>query len=129
MDLWTEQCSGIDVTAISDRHALVQQTVPAAQLRPGGYISGPTQFALTDLAMWCATWGVLDRIEPMALTSELSIRYIRPAIGRVLHARVDVTAVGGRSVVSNTIVWTDESDATRPCSVAQGTYVLPRTKR
>ena len=32
----------------------------------------------------------------MALTSELSIRFIRPAIGQTLWARVNINAINGR---------------------------------
>lgn len=127
-ELWPEQCDGIKCDEISNRHAVMSHEVDAASLRPGGYISGPRQFAMADLGMWVAVWGALDRIEPMALTSELSIRFVRPAIGQVLHSRIDVNAVSGRSLVCTAVVWTDESDSARPCSIAQGTYVLPRQK-
>jgi acyl-coenzyme A thioesterase PaaI-like protein len=122
---WPEQCSHIVCDEVSRSHALLSYNVPADVLRPGGFISGPAQFTLCDLAMWCACFGVLDRIEPMALTSELSIRFVRPAVGTLLRARTDVCSVSGRSIVSSTVVWTDEN-ASRPCSIAQGTYVLPR---
>ena len=68
----------------------------------------------------------IGRIEPMALTSELSIRYLRPAQGRVLWARATLDSVGRRNVVGTVHVWTDENEH-RPSSVAQGTYVLPAT--
>ena len=126
LTLWPEQCDSVACAEISARHAVVHQRVPSSALRPGGYISGPSQFAMADLGMWVAVWGVLDRVEPMALTSELSIRYVRPAIGQELWARVEVSAVSRRSVVSTAVLWTDESDVARPCSIAQGTYVLPR---
>ena len=123
---WPEQCSNVTCHEVSQRHVVLSHEVPAAAMRPGGYISGPMQFCLADLGMWCAVWGVLDRFEPMALTSELSIRFLRPAIGQALWTRVDVNSVGSRSVVSTATVWTDESSREKPCSVAQGTYVLPR---
>ena len=125
---WPEQCSDVVCEEISAQHALVSYEVPSEVLRPGGFISGPMQFTIADLTMWCAVFGVLDRVEPMALTSELSIRFVRPAIGRVLRARTEVSAVGGRSIVSSTRLWTDDN-VSKPCSIAQGTYVLPRARR
>ena len=120
---------------ISDKHAVVSQVVPSSALRPGGYISGPFQFTLADLGMWVTAWGACG-FEPMALTSELSIRYLRPAIGSVLWARVDLNAKAGRSLVSTATMWASDGSnagfsgeraaAFKPCSVAQGTYVLPR---
>ena len=92
-------------------------------IRPGGFIAGPTQFAVVDAALWFLVFGALGRIEPMALTSELSIRYLRPAIGPMLYARADLAAISRRSVVGTVTVWTADPD--RPTAVAQGTYALP----
>ena len=94
-----------------------------ARLRPGGFISGPTQFGLADAVLWFALFGAVG-IEPMALTSELSIRFLRPAAGAVLWARADLHAAGRRNVVGTVKLWVDEA-AGRIVSVAQGTYVRP----
>ena len=61
----------------------------------------------------------------MALTSELSIRYLRPAIGPRLHARADLAAISRRSVVG--LGDGVDGDSTKPTAVAQGTYALPLT--
>jgi len=95
-------------------------------VRPGGYISGPTQFMIADGALWYLVFGWLGRIETMALTSELSIRFLRPAIGSVLNARADLGAAGRRNVVGSVTVWADDN-AHRPSAIAQGTYALPRS--
>ena len=95
-------------------------------IRPGGYISGPTQFAIADGALWYLVFAAIGRVEPMALTSELSIRFLRPAIGAVLWARATQEVAGRRQVVGSVRIWTDDNEQ-RPCAVAQGTYVLPTT--
>ena len=105
---------------LGDRHALAEVATDDDDIRPGGFIAGPTQFAIADAALWFLVFGALGRIEPMALTSELSIRYLRPAIGPRLHARADLAAISRRSVVGSVTVWT--GDATKPTAVAQGTY-------
>ena len=74
--------------------ALARREVASADIRPGGYISGPAQFALADVAMWFLSFAVIGRIEPMALTSELSIRFLQPAQGRVLWARAALESRG-----------------------------------
>lgn len=103
----------------------VARTTPAASsIRPGGYISGPTQFGLADAALWFLVFGAVGRIEPMALTSELSIRFVRPAIGATLWARATLAVAGRRNIVGSVQVWTDGHE-TKPCAVAQGTYALP----
>ena len=113
---------------VSTRHVLVSRTPAATDIRPGGFVCGPFQFALADVGMWYACFGAYGHIEPMALTSELSIRYLRPASVPLdapvpLWARVDVHSVGRKTMVSSATIWVD--DVTRPTAVAQGTYVMP----
>jgi uncharacterized protein (TIGR00369 family) len=93
-------------------------------LRPGGFISGPTQFGIADAALWYATFVAIGRIEPMALTSELSIRYLRPAQGSTLFAKATIEKAGRRNVVGTVRVWCDDR-VERPTATAQGTYALP----
>jgi uncharacterized protein (TIGR00369 family) len=104
-------------------HAVATLPVSSDDIRPGGFISGPSQFAVADAALWFVTFAALGRIEPMALTSELSIRYLRPAIGDELVARAELASVSRRSVVGSVTVWT--TDASKPTAIAQGTYSLP----
>ncbi|MET0460677.1 MAG: PaaI family thioesterase [Ilumatobacteraceae bacterium] len=116
--------SGNECVEIGDDHAVARYVATAADVRPGGYISGPTQFGLADAVLWYGVFAAIGRIEPMALTSELSIRYLRPAIGEVLWARATVVSVGRRNVVGSVSVWVDDRPH-KPTAVAQGTYVLP----
>lgn len=121
-DLWwgsDQQC-----LEISPTHALARYDVSSVSMRPGGFIPGPCQFAIADGCLWYLVFGALDRVEPMAVTSELSIRFLRPGIGTVLHARATLDKRGRRSVVGTVRVWAGE-DETRPCSTAQGTFMLP----
>ncbi|NCW49540.1 MAG: PaaI family thioesterase [Actinobacteria bacterium] len=108
-------------------YAISRLEAAEGDLRPGGFISGPTQFGAADAALWFATFVGLGRMEPMALTSELSIRFLRPAIGSVLFARADVDIVTRRSVVGTVKIWCDD-DVDRPTATAQGTYAIPLPK-
>lgn len=113
-------------TAIGADFAVATIEVDEGSIRPGGFVSGPTQFALADTALWFLVFGAIGRVEPMALTAELSIRYLRPAVGTRLSARAALDAAGRRNVVGTVKLWTD--DEHRPCSVAQGTYALPSSQ-
>lgn len=109
------RCEQVDAeTAVA-----VLRPRPSA-LRPGGFISGPVQFAVADSALWFLVSGVAGEPEPMALTSELSIRYLRPAIGELVRAKATLERAGRRTVVATVRVWTD--DPGKPCATAQGTY-------
>ncbi len=110
---------------LGDNYAIARREVQQEEIRPGGFVSGPTQFGLADAALWYVTFVGIGRIEPMAMTSELSIRYIRPAAGDVLWAKATIDVAGRRSVVGTVSIWT--SDPEKPSAVAQGTYMLPHT--
>ncbi len=116
--------AGVRCVELSTEHAIAERAPSPHDLRPGGYISGPAQFAIADSALWFLVSGALGRVEPMALTSELSIRYLRPALGEMVRARATLDRRGRHSVVATVQVWTD--DPSRPTAVAQGTYALPR---
>lgn len=97
---------------------------PVDDIRPGGYVSGPTQFKIADGALWYLTFVALGRIEPMALTSELSMRFLRPAIGTRMICRATLEAANRRSVVGTCHIWVD-GEPGRITSTAQGTYAIP----
>lgn len=104
--------------------AVAGYDVTDADIRPGGFISGPSQFGLADCALWFLAFGALGRIEPMALTSELSIRFLRPAVGDRLRCRASLEAVNRRSVVGTAHVWCDDR-SDKITATAQGTYAVP----
>jgi uncharacterized protein (TIGR00369 family) len=116
--------TGHQCTAVGPGWAEARHDAREANLRPGGIISGPTLFGLCDAVLWYALFGAVG-IEPMALTSELSIRFLRPARGAAVPARAELHHVGRRSVVGTIRCWV-EGDEARTVAVAQGTYVRPR---
>lgn len=119
--------AGANCAELGDDYAIASTELNDMSIRPGGYVSGPTQFAIADAALWYLTFVAIGRIEPMALTSELSIRFLRPAQGERVWARADLATATRRSVVGSVSVWMDDQ-VDRPTAVAQGTYVLPRAE-
>jgi len=79
-------------------------TYDPATLRPGGFISGPTQFALADTAFWFLTFTVLG-LAPMAVTSELTISFLRPAVGGDLLARAELLRAGKTRITGTVRLW------------------------
>ena len=112
---------------ITEIHALALLTVNPDDLRPGGFISGPDQFRLADAVLWFLTFGAIGRVEEMSVTTELSIRFLRPAIGKKLYARADLEVKNRRSVVGSVYLWCDDTPSRR-VSTGQGTYALLLTK-
>ncbi len=111
-------------TDVGTDFAVARRDVEETELRPGGFVSGPSQFGLADAALWYLVFGATGRIEPMALTSELSIRFLRPAQGSVLWARATLESAGRRNVVGTVHVWCDDRSE-KPTAAGQGTYALP----
>ena len=110
--------------SVGERWAVAAMETSATNLRPGGIISGPTVFAICDAALYYACFTVMG-IVPMVLTSEMSIRFMRPARGAVLRARAELHHAGRRSLIGTVVAWTDDPD--KPVAAAQGTYVAPVT--
>ncbi len=108
--------------SVGERWAIAVLSTDGISLRPGGIISGPTVFGVCDAALYYACFTAIG-IEPMTLTSELSIRFMRPSRGALLRARADLHQVGRRSIIGTIVAWTD--DIAKPVAVAQGTYVRP----
>ena len=116
--------SGITCDEVGDRFAVARWIYDEAELRPGHYISGPTMFLVADTALWFAVFGVVG-IESMAVTSEMSIRFLRPAQYGDVVGRATIHSTSTRRIVGTVELWVDDRPD-RLVAIAQGTYVRPR---
>lgn len=92
-------------------------------LRPGGTVSGPSIFALADVAMYLA---ILSQIGPVALavTTNCSIDFMRkPAAGCDLWAEARILKLGRSLAVGDVLVFSDGVAA--PVARAGLTYSIP----
>tara|TARA_Y100000768_G_scaffold262745_1_gene200361 strand:- start:24151 stop:24564 length:414 start_codon:yes stop_codon:yes gene_type:complete len=108
---------------VGKEFAVAEYDLTGVARRPGGYISGPDQFRLADGALWFLALSATRKLQEMTVTSELSIRYLRPALGEKLFARATLDSISRRSVVGSVSLWCDSEE--KKVSVAQGTYSLP----
>lgn len=96
----------------SDRH-----------LRPGGTVSGPSLFALADVAVYLA---ILAEIGPeaLAVTTNCSIDFMRkPAAGRHVIAQATLLKLGRQLAVGDVLLYSDGKE--EPVARATLTYSLP----
>ena len=114
---------GIRCIAIEEGSAEVRWTFDEEKLRPGAYVPGPVMFALADSALWYATFSVIG-LEPMAVTSEMSIRFLRPAQGGDLLGRATINSVSTSRIVGTVEMWVDGASE-KLVAVAQGSYARP----
>ncbi|MEN8114794.1 MAG: PaaI family thioesterase [Actinomycetota bacterium] len=115
--------NGVRCEEIGERTATARLTFDEMHLRPGEYISGPAIFALADSALWFATFTVIG-LEAMAVTSEMSVRFLRPAQSGDLMARAVINSSSARRLVGTIELWVDGSPD-KLVAVAQGSYSRP----
>ena len=92
-------------------------------LRPGGTVSGPSIFALADVAMYLA---ILARIGPVALavTTNCAVDFMRkPAAGRDLLGEARVLKLGRSLAVGDVMLFSD--GMAEPVARASLTYSIP----
>lgn len=101
----------------------VRLRVAERHLRPGGTVSGPSMFALADVAIYLA---ILSRIGPVALavTTNCSIDFMRkPEAGRDLIAEARLLKLGRVLAVGDVLIRSEGQEAV--VARAGLTYSIP----
>lgn len=112
--------SGYRCDAIGVGFAIARWIYDPATLRPGGLISGPTQFTVADIALWHLSF-TIHGLKPMAVTSDIHITFLRPAVGGDLIGRAELLRAGRSRISGQVRIWV-EGDEDRPVSHAVGGY-------
>ncbi len=97
--------------------------VAGRHLRPGGTVSGPSIFALADVAMYLA---ILSRIGPVALavTTNCAVDFMRkPAAGCDLLGEARILKLGRSLAVGDVLVFSEGQPD--PVARAGLTYSIP----
>lgn len=112
-----------EVVLMEEGRAIMRLVANQSHLRPGGYISGPTQMSLADSVAYMAIM-TLTGLEPMTVTSNLNINFLRPCIGDVVVAEGNILKIGQALAVIEVDVRIEHAD--KAASQAIVTYALPR---
>lgn len=92
-------------------------------LRPGGTISGPSMFALADVAAYLVTLAMIGP-QALAVTTNCSIDFMRkPAAGAHLIAKARLLKLGKQLSVTDVLIYSEGSD--KPVARASLTYAIP----
>lgn len=91
-------------------------------LRPGGTICGPAMMALADIVLYGAVLSMIGRVE-LAVTSDLTIRFLRKARPADLLGEGRVIKLGTRLAVGDVMIRSAGHEA--PVAHATGTYAIP----
>ncbi len=103
-------------------HARLRLPWDEQLLRPGGVVSGPALFALTDMTMYGLVMSARGALE-MAVTSDISIRFLRAARAGDVVADGYLLRIGRRLATCEVRMFTDGDE--RAVAHATGTYALP----
>ncbi len=110
------------VETVGHRMARVRLPYHASQLRPGGTISGPSLMSLADSAMYAALLAQIGLV-PLAVTTNLSINFLRKPPQKDVIAEVEIVKLGARLAVGDIRLSSDgESELVAQASV---TYSIP----
>ncbi|SDG29861.1 PaaI family thioesterase [Alloyangia pacifica] len=118
------QVEGMFAIDRMDEELLVMRLIVDEQhLRPGGTVSGPSMFALADVAAYVATMARIGR-EALTVTTHCSIDFMRkPEAGRDLLAEARVLKMGRSLSVTDVLLYSEQSDD--PVAHASLTYAIP----
>jgi uncharacterized protein (TIGR00369 family) len=110
------------IEAVGPMSARLRLHYSADHLRPGGTISGPTIFALADVALYVA---ILTQIGPvkLAVTTNLNINFLRKPGPADLIGEARLLKLGKRLAVGEVTVFS--TDAPDIVAHATGTYSIP----
>jgi uncharacterized protein (TIGR00369 family) len=91
-------------------------------LRPGGTISGPSMFALCDLALYVAILHEIGRVK-LAVTTNVSINFLRRPEPKDLIGRARLLKLGKRLAVGEVALYSPGE--VEMVAHATGTYSIP----
>lgn len=115
--------TAMQVEAVGPMSCRMRMPFHERYLRPGGTISGPSMFALADVALYVA---ILAQIGPLALTvtTSLNINFLKKPGHSDLLAECRLLKLGKRLAVGEVTLFSDG----RPDVIAHatGTYSIPR---
>ena len=83
------------VVEMEPGRVLVRRPAAMLALRPGGVISGPTMMSLADMAVYALVLGHIG-IVPMAVTTSLTMHFLRPAKPGHLFCEARLLRLGRR---------------------------------
>jgi len=110
------------IEQVASMRARLRMIHHPSQLRPGGTISGPSIFALADVALYVAILAQIGRVK-LAVTTNLNINFLSKPAPRDLIGEALLLKLGKRLAVGEVRIWSDDEEAL--VAHATGTYSIP----
>ncbi|WP_426010705.1 PaaI family thioesterase [Caulobacter sp. DWR2-3-1b2] len=111
-----------EVVEAEPGRVLMRQAFATRALRPGGLISGPTQMAMADTAGYALVLAHIGEVA-MAVTTSLTIHFLRGAKPGDLYAEGALLKLGRRIATADVLIWSESRE--RACAKATVAYAIP----
>jgi len=116
---------GLSIERVEHGDVRVRRAYHEEHLRPGGTISGPTMMELADFAMYVAVFSAVGP-QPLAVTTNLSINFLRKPAPSDLVAEARLMKVGKRLAVGEVTIYSD--GIADPVAHVTSTYSIPQQR-
>ncbi|UWR28787.1 PaaI family thioesterase [Sulfitobacter sp. W002] len=114
------------VDHVAENEITMRLLTSRRHLRPGGTVSGPSMFALADVAAYLATLAMIGP-KALAVTTNCSIDFMRKPLADVpLVAHAKLLKLGRQLSVTDVLIYSEGSD--KPVARASLTYAIPPVK-
>ena len=114
---------GLSLERVDYGDVRVRRAFHEDHLRPGGTVSGPTMMELADFAMYVAVFSAIGP-QPLAVTTNLTINFLRKPARADLIADARLMKVGKRLAVGEVAIYSDGLD--EPVAHVTATYSIPQ---
>ena len=114
---------GLSLERVDYGDVRVRRAFHEDHLRPGGTVSGPTMMELADFAMYVAVFSAIGP-QPLAVTTNLTINFLRKPARADLIADAKLMKVGKRLAVGEVTIYSGGSD--EPVAHVTATYSIPQ---
>ena len=116
---------GVRVEAIGHGTATLNLAGGRRFLRPGDTVSGPVMMGLADVALYAALLGAIGPV-PLAVTSNLTINFLRKPGASAIRAEAMILRLGRRLVTGEVRIYGGSSDELAAHVIAS--YAIPEAK-
>lgn len=115
--------TAFEVEEVGPMRARMRLRFSDRHLRPGGTISGPSMFALSDVALYVAILAQIGKVG-LAVTTNVNINFLRKPPPRDLIGEARLIKLGKRLAVGEVGIRSEGEDEL--VAHAVGTYSIPR---
>lgn len=122
-EVFQQVADDFTVEEVKPNEVTMRLNISEKHLRPGGTVSGPSMFALADVAAYIATLAMIGP-KALAVTTNCSMDFMRkPVAGVDLIATAKLLKLGRQLSVSHVLIFSEGMD--QPVAQATMTYAIP----